>query len=261
MRIVTWNINSVRLRLGLLLGLMAARAPDVVCLQETKCPDAAFPAAEIAAAGYTHQHIAGMKGYNGVAILSRQPLDSPQIYEHGGLAECRHISARVGGLALHNLYVPAGGYEADPASEKFAHKLAFVEEMARFFPAAHGAGESVAAVGDLNIAPGENDVWSHRQMLRVVSHTSGEVERLRRWQGSLNFVDTARAVVPEGDKSYTWWSYRARDWDAADRGRRLDHVWLTQPLATRLAAYDAPRAARGWERPSDHVPVIVDLKD
>jgi exodeoxyribonuclease-3 len=113
--------------------------------------------------------------------------------------------------------------------------------------------------GDLNVAPLETDVWSHKQLLKVVSHTPVEVEALARLAASRGWVDAVRHFVPPEQRLYTWWSYRARDWQAADRGRRLDHIWVSPRLAPALAGAEVLRAARGWPTPSDHVPVIVDL--
>lgn len=270
MRIATWNINSVRLRLPLLLKLLEEEGPDVVCLQETKTVDETFPLAEIAAAGYPHIHIHGMKSYNGVAIISRHPLETRDIHHRCGKEDCRHVAAALGGgpgvggagrIEVHNLYIPAGGDIPDPAvNEKFAHKLSFVDELAEWFPAVRKPTDRMVLVGDLNIAPLEHDVWSHKQLLDVVSHTPIEVEKMGRMQASLGWVDAVRRFVPEDRKLYSWWSYRSADWNAADKGRRLDHIWVTPPLAPSLTGYKILREARGWEpKPSDHVPVMVDL--
>jgi exodeoxyribonuclease-3 len=260
MRIITWNINSVRLRIDLALQLLERQKPDVLCLQETKTPDEFFPVEALTAKGYKHHHFAGMKGYNGVAIFSKLPLSDPKIYKRVGKNDCRHISARVADkFELHNIYIPAGGYEADMASEKFRHKLDFVDELAKWFPAARSAKDSMIAVGDLNIAPMEHDVWDHKKMLNVVSHTPIEVEKFTKFYNSVGWVDAIRHFVPEEKKLYSWWSYRAADWDAADKGRRLDHIWVTKNLKSALKKQQILRDVRGWERPSDHAPVILDL--
>ncbi len=260
MRLVTWNINSVRLRQGLVLRLIESHTPDVICLQETKCPDEHFPFDVFREAGYAHIHVQGMKSYNGQAILSKIPFEDTQIHHRVGREDCRHIAVRVRGVELHNLYIPAGGDEPDVAvNDKFAHKLDFVEEMTRWFADNYSADQKVIAVGDFNIAPYEHDVWSHKQLLKVVSHTPPETERLAAMLGSLDFVDVAREFVPMEKKAYTWWSYRNKDWSKSNRGRRLDHVWVTQPLKGGLKAYDVYSDARSWEKPSDHAPVIVDL--
>lgn len=262
-RIATWNINSVRLRIDLAMRLIDETEPDVICLQETKVVDDAFPLKPFGARGYVHSRIAGQKSYNGVAILSRQPLTDAGVLNWCDKQDCRHVFATVaGGIEVHCVYVPSGGDIPDPAlNDKFAHKLRFLDEMAAWWPAHRSADRSMVLVGDLNIAPLEQDVWSHAQMLDVVSHTPVEVEKLERLRGTLGWIDAARQIVPAREKLYSWWSYRARDWEASNRGRRLDHVWLTPPLAGALHGCSILRAARGWEpKPSDHVPVIVDLE-
>lgn len=262
MRIATWNINSVRLRLPLLEKLTAETAPDVICLQETKVVDDAFPRSAVAALGYGHMAFRGMKGYNGVAILSRLPIEATDDRLFCGREDSRHVAARIGGIDIHSLYVPAGGDEPDPAvNDKFAHKLDFLDEMAEWLQSLARSERPVLVAGDFNVAPLESDVWSHKQLLKVVSHTPIEVEKLERAQAAGDWVDAVRHFIPPREKLYSWWSYRARDWAAADRGRRLDHIWAVPGLASRLAGASVLRDARGWEKPSDHVPVIVDLSD
>lgn len=262
MRIVTWNINSVRLRQELVLRLIDEIAPDVLCLQETKCPDELFPRQPFIDKGYPHMALAGMKGYNGVAILSRLPLEAQQVQHWCGREDCRHVTARLpDGIEVHNLYVPAGGDIPDPdKNEKFAHKLQFLDEMTAWWLAARERQAPMIVVGDLNIAPLEHDVWSHKQLLNVVSHTPIEVEKLTAMQRSLGWIDAVRHFVPPEEKLYTWWSYRARDWAESDRGRRLDHIWVSPPLAGALSRAKVERDARGWDpKPSDHAPVWVDI--
>jgi exodeoxyribonuclease-3 len=264
MRLMTWNINSVRLRLDLLARLIDAQQPDIFCLQETKTSDEFFPVEALVAKGFGHYHFTGMKGYNGVAIFSKLPLAAPEVYRRCGRDDCRHISAKVMApgktFELHNIYIPAGGYEPDMASEKFRHKLDFVDELTQWFGAARSAGDSMVAVGDLNIAPLENDVWDHKKMLNVVSHTPVEIEKFAKFYHSAGWVDAIRHFVPQEEKLYSWWSYRAEDWAAADKGRRLDHIWVTQDLKPALTKHQVLRDMRGGDRPSDHVPVVIDLK-
>src|SRR5712691_10490368 len=168
MTVTTWNINSVRLRIDAVAKFLKAVRPNVLCLQETKCPDDKFPLKRFARLGYTHV--------------------------------------------------------------------------------------------DLNVAPLEHDVWSHRQMIRVVSHTPIECEKLVAAQRAGNWIDAMRAFVPEPAKLYTWWSYRAPDWAAADKGRRLDHIWVAPELGDRVAAIRVTKQSRGWARPSDHVPVTATVE-
>lgn len=262
MRIVTWNINSLRLRLSLLDRLIEALDPDVICLQETKVPDELFPDHAPAKLGYPHVARKGMKGYNGVAILSRLPLTLQEAPDWCTRGDCRHlqvnIKARGGPVELHDFYVPAGGDIPDPAANpKFAHKLDFVSEATNWF-AARGAGKRTVLVGDLNIAPLEHDVWSHKQLLGVVSHTPIEVAHLLAWQRT-GFVDAVRHFVPETEKLYTWWSYRNQDWRASNRGRRLDHIWVSPDLKPKLKRYEILQDARDWPQTSDHVPVMVEF--
>ncbi|MCX7372149.1 MAG: exodeoxyribonuclease III [Alphaproteobacteria bacterium] len=265
LRIATWNINSVRLRLPLIADVQAALKPDVLCLQETKCPDELFPADAIQAMGYKHIAYRGMKGYNGVAVFSRLPIavieDTP---DWVGRGDCRHIAVTLlhpsGPIELHNCYVPAGGDIADrEANPKFGHKLDFVAEQTAWWAPRAQAPRRVL-LGDLNIAPLEHDVWSHKQLLDVVSHTPIEVDAITAWQRAGHWHDALRHFVPADQKLYTWWSYRARDWEAADRGRRLDHIWVSPDLAPALKSHAILKAARGWEKASDHVPTMVELK-
>lgn len=259
MRIVTWNINSLRLRIETLGRVVTALRPDIVCLQETKVQDQDFPADGVRALGFEHVLFRGMKSYNGVAILSRVPIKEIQRRDWCAREDCRHIAVRLpGGEELHNFYVPAGGDVPDPEqNDKFAHKLAFVDEMADWFAKKRPAKRIL--VGDLNIAPLENDVWAHRQLLKIVSHTPVEVEGLTRAMAAHDWIDAVREIVPPSERLYSWWSYRNRTWPGSDRGRRLDHVWITPGLRGALRDARVFRDARGWERPSDHVPVSVDL--
>lgn len=260
MRIITWNINSVRLRINHVLKVLKEKQPDILCLQETKCPDDKFPFNPIREAGYEHIHIHGMKSYNGQAIISKHPFTDTEIHHRVGREDCRHIAAKFKGFELHNLYIPAGGDEPNPdINDKFKHKLDFVDEMTNWFKEKYTNDTPLVAVGDFNIAPYENDVWSHKQLLKVVSHTPPETTRLDKMLGSLDWVDTTRHFVPEDEKAYSWWSYRNRDWKKSNRGRRLDHIWVTQPLKPALKDHDIWLDARDWEKPSDHVPVILDL--
>jgi exodeoxyribonuclease-3 len=260
LRVTTWNINSVRLRQDLVLRVLRELDPDLLCLQEIKVETELFPHDPYEQAGYPHRAVFGQKGYHGVAILSKRPFersDSPNWCEKG---DCRHLAVRVDGIEVHNFYVPSGGDIPDPAvNEKFAHKLAFVDEVEAWFGANRRASDRMILVGDLNIAPLEHDVWSHKQLLDVVSHTPIEVEKLTRLQRRTDWVDAVRHFVPEEQKLYSWWSYRARDWRLSNRGRRLDHIWVTPPLKSALQAHSILTEARGWERSSDHVPVTVDL--
>jgi exodeoxyribonuclease-3 len=265
-RLATWNINSVRLRIDQVVRFLGEHQPDVLCLQETKCRQEEFPAKAIRAAGYEHMAVHGQKGYHGAAIVSRLPLENVERIDFCEMGDARHVAAtvtlpsEVGGASkvkVHSLYVPAGGDEPDPAiNPKFDHKLRFVAEMADRLTAESQLPTLVA--GDLNIAPYEEDVWSHKQLLKVVSHTPVETELFETTRKALGYTDTMRRHVAMQDKLYTWWSYRARDWAASNRGRRLDHVWTCPRWAERSTGIAVLSEARGWEKASDHAPVIVD---
>jgi exodeoxyribonuclease III len=268
LKVTTWNINSVRLRIDLVAKFIKAVRPDILCLQETKCPDDAFPRKRFKRLGYEHVALNGQKGYHGVVVLSRLPFESSRIQNYCGKSDCRHVSIVLGERAglrdpvtLHNFYVPAGGDIPDPAlNAKFAHKLAFLDEMIGNDTLRPAQAERSIMVGDLNVAPLECDVWSHKQLLSVVSHTPIECEKLTAVQKSGGWIDTVRCFVPEPAKLFTWWSYRSPDWAAADKGRRLDHIWVSPELADRVSGIKVAKDSRGWTRPSDHVPVTATLE-
>jgi exodeoxyribonuclease-3 len=262
--IATWNINSVRLRIRQVGMFLDRYQPDILCLQEIKCPEDRFPVKPFQRRGYKHILVNGQRGYHGVAILSRVPFVETDRRGFCDKGDARHAVVTIadddGDIRLHNFYIPAGGDEPDPAvNPKFAHKLAFLEEMRCWLTGAETDRRAIL-VGDLNVAPLETDVWSHKQLLRVVSHTPVETAGLEGVRAAGGWVDAVRHFVPPEQKLYTWWSYRAPDWAAADKGRRLDHVWVTPHLRERLAGAEVIREARGWRRPSDHVPIIVRIE-
>src|SRR3984957_7450411 len=232
LKLTTWNINSVRLRINLVAKFIKAVRPDIICLQETKCPDDAFPLKRFKRLGYENIALNGQKGYHGVVVLSRLPFESFDIQIFCGKKDRRHgpggFGERAGfrdPITVHNFYVPAGGDIPDPAvNPKFAHKLAFLDEMREAATLRQAAGRAIL-VGDLNVAPLEHDVWSHKQMLRVVSHTPIECDKLNAVRAAGGWIDSMRVLTPEPAKLYTWWSYRSPDWRTADKGRRLDHIW------------------------------------
>ena len=254
--LATWNINSVRLREGLVLQLMKAEAPDILCLQECKSPVDKIPFASFKALGYTHMVARGQKGYNGVAILSKLPIEEAGAEDFAGLGHARHIAARLeNGVVIHNHYIPAGGDVPDrEVNEKFGQKLDYLTELRDHF---HGEKpERSVLVGDLNIAPREDDVWDHKKLLKVVSHTPIEVDHLAAAQDAGGWIDITRKDIPNG-QLYSWWSYRSPNWDLADKGRRLDHIWATPDIAGASHSSRILRDVRGWEKPSDHAPVFA----
>lgn len=254
--VATWNINSVRLRIEQVARFVHEAKPDVLCLQEVKCRDEEFPKKAFSDMGLRHLVLAGQKGMHGVAIASRHPLAPIQAPGFCPFNEARVAAAKVQGLVIHNVYVPAGGDIASDASPKFRHKLDVMARMKAWY-AATPRDEPLALVGDLNIAPGEFDVWSHRQLLSEVSHTPVETEALDAVRDAGGFVDIARALKPPPEKLFSWWSYRNHDWKASNRGRRLDHIWAAPTLAARCETITFHRDCRDWDRPSDHVPVLA----
>ena len=184
--LTTWNINSVRLRIDIVAKFLKSARPDVLCLQETKCIDDAFPLKRFKRLGYEHVALNGQKGYHGVAIVSKLPFENTDVRTFCDKIDSRHISVAFGEkaqlakpLVLHNFYVPAGGDIPDPAlNPKFDHKLKFLDEMKACEPLHPRGDDRHILVGDLNVAPHENDVWSHKQLLKVVSHTPIECEKL-----------------------------------------------------------------------------------
>ena len=262
MRIATWNINSIRHRIGLVSRFLREHQPDVLALQETKAENAQFPSEAPKKLGYVHQAINGQKAYHGVAILSRIPFRETEAIDFCREGHARHVSVTLeNGVELHDFYVPAGADVPDPIKNpKFAHKLDFMREMEKRFARRKGRSDDrVVIVGDFNVAPLEHDVWSHKQLLDVVSHTPVETDLLSEVKAAFEWIDVTREFVPHDEKSYSWWSYRAIDWEASNRGRRLDHIWVSQALGDRLKAIKVTKDARGWQRPSDHVPVTMTL--
>ncbi|GAK34846.1 exodeoxyribonuclease III [alpha proteobacterium Q-1] len=257
-RLVTWNVNSVRARIDLVDRFISLQDPDILCLQEIKVQTDQFPRSWFEERGYVHQAIAGQRNHHGVATLSRLPLEEIESADWCQKGDARHIAARLpGGVKLHNFYVPAGGDEPDrEVNPRFAHKLDFLDEMIGW---SKTLDEPSIMVGDLNVAPLESDVWSHRQLLKVVSHTPPETERMHALQKAHDWVDAMRHFVADDEPLFSWWSYRARDWRASNRGRRLDHIWVSPCLKDGLRGMSVFDDARSWDRPSDHAPVIVDI--
>ena len=223
--------------------------------------DDEFPHDVFSDNGYAHRLIAGQPGYNGVAIMSKRPIELAEVKNLAGREDKRHIAAKLpDGSILHNYYVPAGGDLPDPAkNDKFAHKLAVLAEMTAWSKKQSKADAKLILVGDLNIAPLEHDVWSHKQLLDVVSHTPIETEGMLKMQAAHQWVDAVRHFVPETQKLYSWWSYRSPDWAAADKGRRLDHVWVSPALRGQLKKAEVIKEMRGLEKASDHAPILVTL--
>ena len=258
--LATWNINSVRLRMPIVERFLAEQSPDVLCLQEIKCQEHQFPYDAFREAGYEHFAVHGQKGYHGVATVARVPLAECSRHDWQDNGEARHVGVELpehDGMVIENVYVPAGGDIPDrEQNAKFGQKLDFLERMARW---ADAVERPTLIVGDFNIAPLPSDVWSHKQLLKVVSHTPIEVEALERFRSAHGWTDIGREFVPDPERYYSWWSYRAKDYTKGDRGRRLDHMWASPGLAAQASAHRVHESARGWEKPSDHVPLVTEF--
>lgn len=263
-KLATWNVNSIRIRMDLLKQLCVLENPDIICLQEVKAKEEDFPFEGIRALGFEHIALYGMAGYNGVAILSKYPVKDSCKVDWVSKKDARHIKATVfDDIEINNIYIPAGGDIPDPIINlSFAHKLCFMDDIAEYFEQRKEelSQKKMLICGDFNVAPSENDVWNHKQLLKIVSHTPVEVARLNRLYKSLDFVDAVRKFYQEPQKLFSWWSYRNPNWQTNDKGRRLDHIWVTPCLENRLIDAKILKDVRSWERPSDHVPVVVEIK-
>ncbi len=261
LRIATWNVNSLRQRLDHLARFADDHRPDVICLQEIKMATEIFPTQSLAEMGYPHVLVHGQKGYNGVAIVSRRRFTKPHKMVWCRRDDCRHVAVSVGGVELHNFYVPAGGDVPDPEqNDKFAHKLQFLKEMARWARREKLAERKAVLVGDLNVAPLENDVWNHKRLRRSVGHTPVESEHMAKLWAAGGLIDAPRHFIPEPEQLFTWWGYRFPQAFAKNYGWRLDHILVTETLRKRMKKLTIARETRTWEKPSDHVPVVLDLK-
>ena len=258
LKIASWNINSVRARMEIVEKFLVEEAPDILCLQETKVRDTEFPEGLFRRLGYHHLMICGQPMHHGVAIISKVPLREDDRHDWQDNGEARHIGVLLeNGVRLENVYVPAGGDIPDREQNvKFGQKLDFVERMTRW---SETLDRPTIMVGDFNIAPLECDVWSHKQLLNVVSHTPVEVEALTRLLGSNDWVDLGRHFYPAPQRLHTWWSYRSPDFTANDRGRRLDHMWASPALAAKAIAHVVHEDCRSWLKPSDHVPLVTEF--
>ena len=258
--IASWNINSVRLRMDQVERFVRAHEPDVLCLQEIKCTEDKFPHEAFANLGYEHRFVHGQKGYHGVATLSRLPATEFSRYDWQDNGEARHVGIEIGGagqgMVLENVYIPAGGEVPDrEVNAKFGQKLDFLGRMTRW---AEAIERPTLIVGDFNIAPLDCDVYDHKALLKVVSHTPLEIETLARFRDAHGWVDLGRQFIPAPERNWTWWSYRTY-WQEKDRGRRLDHMWASPQLAPQACAHRFVEETRRWEQPSDHVPLITEF--
>ncbi|MBF8247038.1 MAG: exodeoxyribonuclease III [Rickettsia sp.] len=260
MKIISWNVNSIKARMNSIEKLVKISNPDVLCLQETKTVDDNFPLERTRNLGYKYSVFKGQKSYNGVAILSKIPIKSHfflNIYNN----DARHICVNIGDLHITNLYVPAGGDIADAdINHKFKHKIEFLSFIDQWFKKNISIYNAHILLGDFNIAPQIHDVWSSRALKNTVSHTQIERESLNRFRKNSNFIDIFRSDGNDSEKIFTWWSYRNKDWKKSNRGRRLDHIWVSRDLFEFVSSYEILKYTRDWDAPSDHVPCSIDMK-
>jgi len=255
MDIVSWNVNSVGARLPLVLDWLATEQPDVLCLQETKSPDPSFPRAAFEALGY-HVAFSGQKSYNGVAILSKHPLQAVTMglpYDET-TGQRRLIAATIQGIHIINVYIPNG---SEVGSEKFQYKLGWLAAFREFLEA-YDPQTPVLVCGDFNICPGPLDVFDVAAMTNQVGYHPEEraaLERIQAW----GLVDTFRALHPDRQE-FSWWDYRQASF-RRNRGLRIDHIWTTAPLAARCERAWIDPAPRKLEKPSDHTPVLARFQD
>lgn len=257
MKIATWNVNSLRPRLDHLARYASEAQPDVLCLQETKVVDEDFPHMACEAAGYPHRAIFGQKTYNGVAILSKRPLsDVATNFTLGPPDEqARVIRARVAGVLIINVYVPNGSPINSP---KFSYKLDWYARMRAELDAIATPDEPVLLCGDMNVAPTDADVYDPFETQGQVLCSAPERQALKDLTG-WGLTDAWRKKNPFAP-DYSWWDYRGGGF-RYNHGFRIDHVYLSRPAMRRCAAAGIDRDPRTWDRPSDHTPVWVKLKD
>jgi exodeoxyribonuclease-3 len=252
-KIATWNINSIKSRIGHVLKWCGSNRPDVLCLQETKCVDEKFPYAKLRAIGYPHIEHFGERAYNGVAIISRLPLSDVVKTLPGDKSDTqsRMIAATIGGVRVINVYIPHGTGQGTP---KYQFKLDWFRRLRKFLDKKYDAGDDVILCGDLNVAPHELDVWSvpaWRDKLHFTKPERDAIQDLKKW----GFVDVFRQINGD-EKEFSWWSNFRHDFEK-DRGLRIDHIWASPPVAERCADCWIDRDPRGWEHPSDHDRVVA----
>jgi exodeoxyribonuclease-3 len=255
LKLATWNVNSLKVRLPQLLAWLAQAQPDVVCLQETKLEDESFPVGDIEAAGYRCLY-SGQKAYNGVAILSRRPLTDRAVGIEGFADEQKRVlAATVDGVRVVCVYVPNGESVDSP---KYTYKLDWFDALRAWLERELARHPRLAVLGDFNVAPEERDVYDPRLWEGKVLFSAPEREALRRLL-DLGLADSFR-LFEQPEKSFSWWDYRMNQFKR-NMGLRIDHILLSAPLARQAKASAIDRRVRAQERPSDHAPVITELSE
>jgi exodeoxyribonuclease-3 len=253
MKIATWNVNSLKVRLPHLLQWLGENPVDVLCVQETKMTDDKFPVSEINSAGY-HVVYTGQKTYNGVAILSKHPIqdvvkNNPRYADE----QQRIIAATIEGMRIICAYVPNGG---TIESDKYVYKLAWLASLREWLQEEMRTHEQLAILGDYNIAPGDRDVHDPVAWAGQVLFSGPERKALDALV-ELGLCDSFR-LFEQPEKSYSWWDYRQLAF-RRNRGLRIDHILLSPKLAGRCTACAIDRNPRKWDQPSDHTPVVATL--
>jgi len=253
MKLVAWNVNSLKVRLPQLLDFLATRQPDVVCLQETKLTDDKFPTADIEAAGYRVAFV-GQKTYNGVAIVSRSELTDVQVGIPGFEDEQkRMIAATINGVRVVCVYCP-NGQALD--SDKYPYKLAWFDALTLWLKDELTRHPQLAILGDYNIAPDDRDVHDPEIWKDCILVSPPERERFQTLL-TLGLKDSFR-LFEQPDKTFSWWDYRMMGF-RRNHGLRIDHILLTEPLAAACTSSIVDRDMRKLERPSDHAPVVAEI--
>ena len=255
MKIATWNVNSVTARLPLVLRWLDEARPDVLCLQETKTTDERFPREAFKERGYFSEAF-GQPTYNGVAILSRKPCEDAArgLPDDEEGAHARVLAATVEGVRVVNVYVPNG---QSVGTDKYAFKLRWLERLRAYLDDEFWPDDEVLLCGDFNVAPEDRDVYDPQAWRGRILFSEPEKKALGRVK-DWGFTDAFRLHQP-GEGFYSWWDYRAGSFRRND-GLRIDHVWVSEPLAARCAGAWIDKKPRGWERPSDHTPVVAEFR-
>lgn len=253
MRIASWNVNSLKVRLPQLLDWLGRAQPDVVCLQETKLANEDFPFDALGEAGY-EAAAHGTGGYNGVAILSRFPISDPVEGFTGEEGHARLIEATIEGIQVFSVYVPNG---QSPDSDKFHFKLRFLKALRQHLDSLAKPSQPLLLAGDFNVAPETRDVWDPKAMAGQIGFHPAEHEALKHL-ADWGLVDSLR-LHDQRAGQYSWWDYRGGGF-AKDQGLRIDQIWLSKGLAPRCKAASIDLAPRRLEKPSDHTPVIAELE-
>lgn len=261
MKIATWNVNSIRSRLDHIAQWLSAHPVDVLCVQETKVMDQDFPRSRLEEIGY-HAYFVGQKSYNGVALLSRTPLTDVSVGFSPFLGETiadldeqkRVITGVIAGVRIVNLYVPNG---SEVGSDKYHYKLRWLSGLHDYLKTLLAQDANLLVCGDFNIAPDDRDIHDPKGKSNHIMASPAERDALQQSVLSLGLLDAFRQLYADGGQ-FTWWDYRTGGF-RRNAGWRIDHHYISPALADRLQDCVIDREPRGWEKPSDHTPVIIDL--